>query len=403
VSEQPEAITDQFSALLEDSAEDLYENAPCGYFSTLPDGTIGRVNQTFLSWTGFRREDLVGQRRFQTLLPPGDRIFYETHYAPLLRMQQAVREIAVEIVCADGTRLPVLINATVRTDGDGGLAYIRTTVFDARQRRAYERELLLARQRAEESEARATELARTLQATFIPPDPPAIPGLDVGASYRPAGTGEEVGGDFYDVFTTAPGDWAVVIGDVRGKGAEAAQVTALARHTVRAAAMQSPQPAAVLAMLNEALLRSEDDRFCTVAYARVRPTGDGAADVTLAIGGHALPLGVDASGSTRVLGQPGDLLGVLAAPELTEFDVRMQPGEVICLYTDGVTEGRRGNVYYGEDRLTAFLAGHARQAAPAIAERLVEEVVAFQEGLPRDDIAVVVLKAPLADHDAGKT
>ena len=390
----PPTEDDQFSALLEDSAEELYDNAPCGYFSTLPDGTIAKVNQTFLAWTGFQRRELVGHRRFQSLLAPGDRIFYETHYDPLLRMQQAVREIALEIVCADGTHLPVLINAVVKTDGDGGVAYIRTSVFDARQRREYERELLRARKRAEESEARARELARTLQASFIPPDPPQIPGLDVGAAYRPAGTGEEVGGDFFDVFATAPGDWAVVVGDVRGKGAEAARVTALARHTVRAAAMQSAEPAAVLATLNAALLRSDEDRFCTVVYARVQPRHDGTATLTVASAGHALPVGVDASGRIVSVGVPGDLLGVLAAPEFTESTTQLSPGGLVCLYTDGVTEGRRGNLYYGEERLNRFLAARAGDPASAVAERLVEEVVSFQEGLPRDDIAVVVLKAP---------
>ena len=311
-------------------------------------------------------------------------------------MQQAVREIAVEIVCADGTRLPVLVNATVKTDRDGALAYIRTSVFDARQRRSYERELLRARQRAEESEARARELARTLQASFIPPAPPAIPGLDVGAAYRPAGTGEEVGGDFFDVFATSDGDWAVVVGDVRGKGAEAARVTALARHTVRASAMQDPRPSAVLTTLNAALLASDEDRFCTVAYARVQPRADTGALVTLTLAGHALPVRVDASGTPAPIGQPGDLLGVLATPELTEHQLLMSPGDVICLFTDGVTEGRRGTTYYGEERLVRFLERTAAQPAPAIADGLVEEVVGFQEGWPRDDIAVVVLKAPAA-------
>ena len=393
MSDPPEDV-DQFSALLEDSAEELYENAPCGYFSMLPDGTIAKVNQTFLAWTGFERRQLVGHRRFQSLLAPGDRIFYETHYDPLLRMQGAVREIALDVICADGTHLPVLINAVAKTDGDGGVAYIRTSVFDARQRREYERELLRARKRAEASETRARELARTLQASFIPPDPPEIPGLDVGAAYRPAGTGEEVGGDFFDVFATARGDWAVVVGDVRGKGAEAARVTALARHTVRAAAMQSAQPAAVLATLNAVLLRSDEDRFCTVVYARVQPHADRTATLTVASAGHALPICVDAGGTLASVGEPGDLLGVLATPEFTETTAQMRPGELVCLFTDGVTEGRRGKLYFGEERLNRFLSAHAGDDATTIAEQLVGEVVAFQEGLPRDDIAVVVLKAP---------
>ena len=143
---------DVSQALFEESAEDLYENAPCGYLSALPGGTIVRVNQTFLSWTGYRREDLVGRKRFQDLLTAGGRIFHETHYAPLLRMQGAVREIAVEIVCADGRRLPALINSVLRQDEGGKPLLVRTTIFNATDRKEYERELLRARQKAEQAD-----------------------------------------------------------------------------------------------------------------------------------------------------------------------------------------------------------------------------------------------------------
>jgi PAS domain S-box-containing protein len=138
--------------VVEEDAEDLYENAPCGYVSALPDGLIVKVNQTFLTWTGHRREDLVGRKRFQDLLAVGDRIFHETHYAPLLRMQGEVREIAVEIVCASGGRLPVLINSVLRKDPEGKPLLTRTTVFNATDRKKYERELLRARQRAEQAD-----------------------------------------------------------------------------------------------------------------------------------------------------------------------------------------------------------------------------------------------------------
>ena len=395
MTSSPNRSDDQFEALLEDSAEDLYENAPCGYFSTLPDGTIAKVNTTFLNWTGYRREDLVGHRKFQTLLAAGDRIFYETHYAPLLRMQQGVREIAVEIVCADARRLPVLINSTVKTDHDGEVAYFRTSVFDARQRREYEQELLRARHRADESESRARDLAQTLQESFIPPIPSAIPGLDVGAAYRPAGTGHEVGGDFYDVFATADDDWVVVLGDVRGKGVLAARVTALARYSLRAAAMQTRRPAAVLTTLNEALRRSDEDRFCTVAYARVRVDESRPPRVTLAIGGHALPIRLDSAGSPVPAGRFGDLIGVLEQPTFVEDQFEMMPGELLCFFTDGVTEGRCGDEYYGDERLERFLQAHAAEPAATIAEKVVEDVVAFQGDLPRDDIAVVVVKTPV--------
>lgn len=135
--------------LLEESLEDLYENAPCGYFSTLEDGTIIRANQTFLTWTGYRREELVKRKRIHDLLAPGDRIYYETHYAPLLRMQGSVREVAVEVVRVDGDRLPVLVNSVVKRGSGDVPTLVRTTVFQATDRRRYERELLHARRRAE--------------------------------------------------------------------------------------------------------------------------------------------------------------------------------------------------------------------------------------------------------------
>ena len=139
------------ATLIEESAEDLYENAPCGYVSALPGGIIVRVNQTFLDWTGHRREDLVGRRRFQDLLTAGGRIFHETHYAPLLRMQGAVREIAVDFVCADGRRMPALINSVLKKDEGGRPLLTRTTIFNATDRKEYERELLRERRRAEQA------------------------------------------------------------------------------------------------------------------------------------------------------------------------------------------------------------------------------------------------------------
>ncbi|MGZ4615698.1 MAG: SpoIIE family protein phosphatase [Actinomycetes bacterium] len=143
----------QDAAALDYNAEDLYENAPCGYLSYYPDGRIARVNETFLGWTGYRRSDLVG-RRFVDLLTAGGRIYHETHYAPLLRMQGSVRSIALDLVRADGTRLPVLVNSRMRTDDAGRPLAVWTSVFDATDRKQYETELLAARHRAEQSSAR---------------------------------------------------------------------------------------------------------------------------------------------------------------------------------------------------------------------------------------------------------
>jgi PAS domain S-box-containing protein len=138
-------------APLDETAEELYEDAPCGYLSTRPDGTIVRVNRTFLAWTGYDREGLLAGKRFQDLLIPAGKIFYETHYAPLLQMQGFVNEIAVDLACADRRLMPVLINSARKTDASGTHVLTRTAVFNATDRREYERELLLARHRAEQA------------------------------------------------------------------------------------------------------------------------------------------------------------------------------------------------------------------------------------------------------------
>src|SRR5687767_14279289 len=137
-------------ALFQETADDLYEHAPCGYLSTLPDGTIVRVNQTLIDWTQRTRESLLSGTKFQSLLATGSKIYYETHYAPLLRMQGMANEIAFEMACADGRIMPVLVNSRVRHDNNGTPLFNRITLFDATDRRRYERELLLARRKAEQ-------------------------------------------------------------------------------------------------------------------------------------------------------------------------------------------------------------------------------------------------------------
>lgn len=132
-----------------ESLEELYENAPCGYLSTRPGGTIVRVNQTFLDWTGYSRSELVGKRRLQSLLSIEGQIYFETHLAPLLRMQGSLKEIALDLIAHNGDRLPTLINSVQKYRPDGEPSFVLTTIFDARDRRSYEQELLHARNRAE--------------------------------------------------------------------------------------------------------------------------------------------------------------------------------------------------------------------------------------------------------------
>ncbi|HEX2273689.1 MAG TPA: SpoIIE family protein phosphatase [Acidimicrobiales bacterium] len=390
---EPDGAAGFYAALLEDDPAELYDSAPCAYLSARPDGTIVKVNGTFLAWTGYQRDALVDRRRFQDLLAPGDRIFYETHLAPLLHMQGRVREIAVELVCSSGARLPVLVNSVLRRDPAGSPLVIRTALFDATERRAYEHELLAARRRAEESEARATALARTLQTTFLPPEIVAVPGLDVAGAYRPAGDGSEVGGDFYDVFETGRGTWAVVLGDVCGKGPAAAVVTALARYSVRAEALRTPYPSAVLAGLHDTLVRYHPEHFCTAVFTMLEHRPDGVR-FTVASGGHHLPLRRRPAATFEVIGEPGTILGMLDRPQLRDSTTCLGPGDVVVLYTDGVTEARRDGAFFGDEGLRATVAGAAAGGAQEIADAIVSTALDFQQGHAKDDIAVVVIKVP---------
>jgi sigma-B regulation protein RsbU (phosphoserine phosphatase) len=226
---------------------------------------------------------------------------------------------------------------------------------------------------------------------LIPPTPPTIPHLDIAAVYRPAGDGAEVGGDFYDVFQIADGDWVVVIGDVRGKGVEAAAITAFVRHTLRAAAVMSADPAVALSRLNAALLHHSTDRFCTVAFLRLSQL-DGGWRGSVCAAGHPLPL-LRRDGVVSFLGSPGSLLGVFEEPVLVEEPVELQPRDVVVLYTDGIPDGRRDGEFYGDERLLTAVRDGADEAH-ALADEVAQDAISFQRGVTRDDIAVVVARVP---------
>jgi sigma-B regulation protein RsbU (phosphoserine phosphatase) len=387
-----DALEEFIEALGDDDPQHLYDNAPCGYLTTDADGLIRKTNQTFLTLTGYTRDELVGRRRFAELLSRGGQIFHETHYAPMLRMHGAAREIALDVMKKDGSRLPVLVNAVLERDHQEQPTTIRTAVFAAAQRRQYEDELLNAKRRAEQSQAQAVALARTLQATLIPPTPPRIPFVDVAAAYRPAGDGTQVGGDFYDVFQLTEDEWVVVLGDVCGKGAEAAVVTALARYTLRAAAVEHDKPSQALATLNHVMLGHETDRFCTVVLLRLRRDEDGVRCV-LASGGHPLPLLRRADGRIEEVGRPGSLVGILEHTEFEDVEALASPGATLLLYTDGVVEARRNGDQYGMERLTEVL--HLEHAtAEGLVTAVVDDVLTFQGGSAADDIAVLALRVP---------
>ena len=248
--------------------------------------------------------------------------------------------------------------------------------------------------------AERSAIASTLQRSLLPPDLPRIPGAQLAARYRASGDGIELGGDFYDCFATGGGDWALVIGDVCGKGAEAAAITALARYTLRASVLHTRRPAQVLAELNEALLRQGlEYRFCTVLYASVTPVPDGC-EVVLATGGHPLPLVIRAGGAVEQAGSPGTLLGIVREPEISEQRVKLGSGDALVLYTDGVIEASPADHALAPERLAALLHSVGGGHAGMIAEAVERTALAVQDGRLRDDVAVVVLRSTPFDQPA---
>lgn len=245
------------------------------------------------------------------------------------------------------------------------------------------------RRRAEET---LEEIADTLQESLLPSELPAIPGIEVATGFRPTGERHIVGGDFYDLFQNEDGTWAVVVGDVCGKGAPAAALTGLARYTLRAAAAQERLPSRILAVLNQAILRQSPNDFCTVAYGRLEPRVAGGAGMTLANGGHPLPLVLRSSGTVEEVGWHGTLLGVIPDPELSDHTVDLAPGDSLVLYTDGLTEAHAPQRIVTPPELIAELSGYAGRPAAEIVEGIQRMAVDAEGGEPRDDIAVVVLR-----------
>ena len=390
-------------ALLEDDPVALYDRAPCGYLSTTPDGTIVKVNSTFLTLTGFATADEVVGRRLVDLLPSGGRLFYETRFAPLMRLQGSVRELALDLVGRDGTEVPVLLNATSDRDAEGRERMVRIAVFDATERRRYERDLLraaeaaqaaqqeaeAARAAAETAERHSRAMVDTLQGTLVPRTLPEIDGLTLAGAYRPAGDGREVGGDFYDAFVVDEEECWLVLGDVSGKGVDAAVVTALVRNGARTLALSLPphdrEPAEVLRRLDELLDHHETQRFCTAAVLRLRPSGDGWS-ATYASGGHPPLVLRPAGAAPRHVEASGKLLGALPGLEFEQLELPLAAGDTLLLYTDGVTESRGPEGLYGDARLLGAV-GSAGPEAPAVVSAVLGDVMRFGGGLPRDDIA----------------
>jgi len=315
-------------------------------------------------------------------------------------LEQSARDAEhLEIMRSVGIESAMLVPMRLRDRVLGVISFVSSESG----RRFDEQDLLLAedlalRAAAAVENARLYETAKsiagTLQASLLPPVLPEIPAIELAAAYRPAGAGLEVGGDFYDVFNTAEDQWYAVVGDVCGKGAEAAAVTALARYTIRAAAVRRRSPSAILRWLSDAMLQQvadDDGRFCTIACAHV-DVSRSPPRVTISCGGHPLPLVVRADGTTEQVGAPGTLLGLVASPDLQDRSAELRAGDTLVLYTDGLTEAGAPARVWAPEELEATVRAVAGASAAATVDHLLAAAV---DPVPqaRDDVAVLALRA----------
>src|SRR5215208_6546219 len=239
-----------------------------------------------------------------------------------------------------------------------------------------------------------SHIASVLQHSLLPRSLPEIKGFETSSRFLAAGEAYEVGGDFYDVFRSGSGTWTAVIGDVCGKGPEAASLTALARYTVRTASSPDTSPSDVLRTLHESISSEHTDlRFCTAALARIQTPSNGraAARLTVSLGGHPHPLILRKDGRVDPVGVPGTLLGALPSPVLADVEANLAVGDSLVLYTDGVLDVRDRSHDDDPDWLAAELAKSAGKSADEIADELAQAAIDRQGGEPRDDIAVLVL------------
>lgn len=251
------------------------------------------------------------------------------------------------------------------------------------------------REEVQQEKARAEHIAHTLQQTLLPPHLPRIPDLELGAFYHPS-LSADVGGDFYDVFPLSEGNWAVTIGDVSGKGVEAAALTSLARYTLRGAAIQTDDPAQVIASLNETVVYDQRaaaaPRYCTAIFGVVQPHPGGAV-VRMSNAGHPPAVVCRTDGSVERHTASGPMVGWLPGTSYPTVEVFLEPGDALLLYTDGITDARRYGQRFGEGRLAAALADRPRNNARALVE-YVKGVIARFDPPTDDDLALFALSVP---------
>jgi PAS domain S-box-containing protein len=360
----------------------MLETALDGVVAIDEAGRIVEFNPAAERTFGYERAEVLGRMMVDVIIPEPLRAIHREGFERYLRTGEAKllgTRVETRALRKNGEEFPVELSIG-RVDDPDRVAFT-AFIRDITRRVAAQRALT-------ESYRDAAALADTLQQSMLPPHLPEIDDTELAACYVPAAAGV-IGGDFYDVFERGRGDWIITIGDVCGKGPEAAAATALSRYTIRAAAMEHSKPRLILAMLNDALLRA-DARGCTAVVARLRAL-KGKRRLTVASGGHPLPLHRSADGTTAAIGRFGTLLGMTDAVRHTDVTVELRPNDAVLFYTDGVTELRRGKDFYGDSRLAAALTRARCASARELVEGIEVELRGFQPRF-RDDVALLAMR-----------
>ena len=253
-----------------------------------------------------------------------------------------------------------------------------------------------------------SRVAATLQASMVPARLPTVPACELASRYVPAGDGGEIGGDFFDVFPLDEQTWAFVLGDVSGKGAGAAAVTAATRYTLRALAAPGSSPAATLREVDAVLqAQTDSERHCTLVYGHLRPPLDDtpgtSVRITLSLAGHHWPLVLRTDGTVDEVGELGTALALFDDPELHDAEVELATGEVLCAFTDGLLEARHGRDQFGSERVAELLRTHRGQSAEELAGAVLDAVHAFHGEELADDLAMLVVRNVAGDEDRSDT
>jgi phosphoserine phosphatase RsbU/P len=358
----------------------------------IPDGQLHRVVSCGLA-TGVpmdRTVELGSEHAIRPGLQPPDPALLRALGVDAAAVEQIVGGEPADVLTvplqAHGTTAGFLLVARPRED-------VRPNLDAMTQELARRSALAIAAARIYEERA---ALAGTLRAALLPPDLPEVPGVELGARYRAAQEATQIGGDFYQVYRCDSDGWAFEIGDVCGKGVNAAVLTGQVRQSLRTAALVESDPARILTVLNDTMLAVDGSKFVSLVHGRLQRRDDGALTIDLAGGGHPHPLLLRTDGTVESVEAPGMIVGMLREARFRTVTLTLAAGETLLLYTDGVTEARVGGEQLGVNRLAAMLRDCRGMSAQAIAERLEQLVLDYLNGRPHDDIALLALRAEAA-------